>query len=70
MARAGKPREKWHRQPRQVAREYSLQRFPDEPITLVRGEALPGFDGTLYRAPAGKNGWVFFIIALSSLLAA
>jgi hypothetical protein len=51
----------------QVAREYSLQRFPDEPIALVRGEALPGFDGALYRAPAGKKGWgIFYNSAIKS----
>lgn len=50
-----------------VAREYSLQRFPDEPITLVRGESLPGFDGALYRAPTGKKGWgIFYNSAIQS----
>lgn len=41
----------------QVAREYSLQRFPDDPITLVAGDVLPRFDGALVRSPFGKNGW-------------
>lgn len=40
-----------------VAREYSHQRFPKDPITLVAGDTLPGFDGALFRAPAGKTGW-------------
>lgn len=40
-----------------VAREYSHQRFPKDPITLVTGDSLPGFDGGLFRAPAGKAGW-------------
>lgn len=40
-----------------VAREYSHQRFPKDPITLVKGDTLPGFDGALFRAPAGKTGW-------------
>jgi hypothetical protein len=40
-----------------VAREYSLQRFPKDPITLVAGDTLPGFDGALFRAPAGRTGW-------------
>ena len=40
-----------------VAREYSAQRFPGDAITLVEGAALPGFEGALYRAPAGKAGW-------------
>ena len=41
----------------QVAREYSRQRFPDDPVTLVAGEVLPRFDGALVRSPSGKNGW-------------
>lgn len=41
----------------QVAREYSRQRFPDDPITLIAGEVLPRFDGALVRSPSGKNGW-------------
>jgi hypothetical protein len=40
-----------------VAREYSRQRFPKDPITLVAGDTLPGFDGALFRAPSGKTGW-------------
>lgn len=44
-----------------VAREYSTQRYPDDPISLVVGKSLPGFDGALYRAPAGKRGWGIFI---------
>lgn len=40
-----------------VAREYTAQRFPGDAITLAEGAALPGFDGALYRAPAGKSGW-------------
>src|SRR4051812_28349149 len=41
----------------EVAREYSAQRFPGDAITLAAGDNLPGFDGALYRAPAGKAGW-------------
>jgi hypothetical protein len=40
-----------------LARDYSRQRFPDDPISLVQGDALPGFDGALYKAPPGKKGW-------------
>jgi hypothetical protein len=40
-----------------LAREYTAQRFPDDPITMVRGADLPGFDGALYRAPADHVGW-------------
>jgi hypothetical protein len=40
-----------------LAREYTAQRFPGDAITLAAGANLPGFDGALYRAPAGKSGW-------------
>ncbi|MBQ1499610.1 MAG: ImmA/IrrE family metallo-endopeptidase [Sphingomonas sp.] len=40
-----------------VAKDYSNQFFPEDPITLVKGEALPDFDGGLYKAPPGKKGW-------------
>ena len=41
----------------QLAKDYSHQRFPDDPVTLVQGDSLPKFDGALYRAPAPKKGW-------------
>ncbi len=51
----------------EVAREYSRQRYPDEPIAVVRGDTLPGFDGALFRAPAGKKGWgIFFNNGIAS----
>lgn len=40
-----------------IALQYTAQRFPGDAITLARGDNLPGFDGALYRAPAGKSGW-------------
>ena len=40
-----------------IARDYTAQRFPGDAITLAEGAGLPGFDGALYRAPAGKSGW-------------
>lgn len=40
-----------------LAKEFSSQRFSAEPITLVQGDNLQGFDGALYRAPVGKSGW-------------
>jgi hypothetical protein len=39
-----------------IAREYSQQRFPKDPILKVLGDDLPGFDGALYPAPS-KKGW-------------
>lgn len=51
----------------QLARDYSNQRFPGDPITLVWGDTLPGFDGALYRAPADKKGWgIIYNKAISS----
>jgi hypothetical protein len=43
-----------------VAKEYSQKVFPDEPIVLIRGEDLPGFEGSLFRMPQGKKGWAIF----------
>lgn len=40
-----------------LAKEFSGQKFPDDPISLVAGENLRKFDGALYRAPATKKGW-------------
>jgi hypothetical protein len=40
-----------------VAREYSKQRFPDDPIVSVKGDNLPKFDGALFRLPTGRKGW-------------
>ena len=52
----------------ELAKEYSRQRFPDDPVTLVQGAILPGFDGALYRAPEGKKGWgIIYNKAVGSL---
>ncbi|WP_312808435.1 ImmA/IrrE family metallo-endopeptidase [Agrobacterium cavarae] len=40
-----------------VARDYTAQRFPDDPIISVKGDDLPGFDGALFKAPVGRRGW-------------
>lgn len=40
-----------------LAKEYSQHRYPNDPISLVKGASLPGFEGALYRAPKGKTGW-------------
>ena len=40
-----------------VAKEFSRQVFPDDAVTLVKGASLGRFDGALYRAPAGRQGW-------------
>jgi len=50
-----------------LAKDFSAQRFPDDPITLVLGGRLPGFEGALYRAPVGKKGWgIIFNDAIGS----
>jgi hypothetical protein len=41
----------------ELALQYTAQRFPGDAITLAKGANLPGFDGALYPAPAGKSGW-------------
>ena len=43
---------------RTLALDYTRQRFPGDAITHILGADLPGFDGALYRAPSGKQGWV------------
>jgi hypothetical protein len=40
-----------------VAKEFTAQRFPDDPLISVAGDNLPNFDGALFRAPAGRKGW-------------
>jgi hypothetical protein len=50
-----------------LAKEYSAQKYPDDPITLVQGEGLKDFDGALYRAPSHKKGWgIIYNRAISS----
>ncbi|WP_412776578.1 ImmA/IrrE family metallo-endopeptidase [Thalassospira lucentensis] len=41
----------------ELAKQYSAQRFPGDQISLVKGAALDDFEGALYKAPAGKEGW-------------
>ena len=40
-----------------LAKDYSHRRFPDDPVTLVWGDSLPGFEGALCRAPSHRRGW-------------
>jgi hypothetical protein len=50
-----------------VAKEISKQLYPNDPVSLVKGRSLPGFDGALYKAPLGKKGWgIFFNSDVSS----
>lgn len=41
----------------EVAREISAQKFPDDPLTMIKGADLPGFEGALMPAPSGRKGW-------------
>lgn len=50
-----------------LAKDYSAQKYADDPITLVQGGNLNDFDGALYRAPAHKKGWgIIYNSAISS----
>ncbi|MCP5366706.1 MAG: ImmA/IrrE family metallo-endopeptidase [Hyphomicrobiales bacterium] len=50
-----------------VAREISKHKFPDDPITMIRGDVLPRFEGALVPAPPGKTGWgIVYNQAISS----
>lgn len=40
-----------------IAKDYSQQLFPNDPITMVKGGSLGRFEGGLFRAPTGKKGW-------------
>lgn len=42
---------------KEAAREISKIKFPDDPITMIQGNSLPGFEGALIPAPPGKKGW-------------
>ena len=43
-----------------LAKEYSRHLFPDDPISLIQGDSLPGFEGALIKAPEGESGWGIF----------
>lgn len=50
-----------------LAKDYSHQVFPADPITMVKGGDLAGFEGGLYKAPPGKTGWgVIYNSAITS----
>ncbi|MFT8246488.1 ImmA/IrrE family metallo-endopeptidase, partial [Roseomonas sp. BN140053] len=40
-----------------LAREYSANVFPDDPIREVQGASLPGFEGALMRIGGSRGGW-------------
>lgn len=45
---------------KELAIEYTKVRFPDDPVSIVAGDNLPGFDGALIKAPSHKRGWGIF----------
>ncbi len=52
---------------KQLALDFSRQRFPDDPITHVLGDSLPDFEGALFPAADGKKGWgIIYNNAISS----
>ena len=52
---------------KEVAREITSQKFPDDPITMIRGDSLGRFEGALTPAPPGKKGWgIIYNNAISS----
>ncbi len=42
---------------KKLAKDYSHQISPNDPITLVNGDVLDGFEGCLCKNPNGKNEW-------------
>ena len=50
-----------------IAKDFTHHKYPDDPITLVKGASLPKFDGGLFKAPSGKKGWgIIFNDAMES----
>jgi hypothetical protein len=45
---------------RTIATEISKAKYPDAPITIIKGDVIPGFEGALSPAPPGKKGWGIF----------
>lgn len=42
----------------EIARDWTAQRFRDDPIVQVKGADLPGFEGALVCSDFGCHGWV------------
>lgn len=40
-----------------IARDITKTLYPDDPISAIMAESLPGFEGALVRAPDGQIGW-------------
>ena len=42
---------------KKIAKDFSHHKYPDDPISMIKGDSLPKFDGGLFKAPPGKKGW-------------
>lgn len=40
-----------------LAKEFSHHKYPDDPITKIKGASLPNFDGGLFKAPGRRSEW-------------
>ena len=40
-----------------VAKDFSHHKYPNDPVTMIKGADLPNFDGGLFKAPSDKKGW-------------
>jgi len=40
-----------------LTKQFSNQKYPNEPITMVKGAALGGFEGGLVKNPSSPNEW-------------
>lgn len=40
-----------------LTKQFSNQKYPNEPITMVKGAALVGFEGGLVKNPSSPNEW-------------
>ena len=53
---------------KQLALGFSQEIFPDDPMTDIKGDSLPGFQGALFPAQDGKKGWgIIYNDAVTSL---
>ena len=40
---------------KELAKDFSHQKYPRDPITKIKGASLPRFDGGLFKAPGGRG---------------
>lgn len=49
-----------------VAKEITQQKFPQDPITMIKGADLPGFEGALTPRPGGKEWGIIYNNTITS----